>query len=113
MYVNWWDNPTNPDSWHKHQVGDAAAVRKAACQDKQLQLLHLSGGALAPYADICSTLSAGKTQSNSAARLSSKEQQRHSAVRVILLHVAVRLKHTLAGTQQPHARAACRWLPMR
>lgn len=20
MYVNWWDNPTNPDSWHKHQV---------------------------------------------------------------------------------------------
>lgn len=20
MYVNWWDNPTNPDSWHKHQL---------------------------------------------------------------------------------------------
>lgn len=20
MYVNWWDAPTNPDAWHKHQV---------------------------------------------------------------------------------------------
>lgn len=20
MYVNWWDNPTNPDLWHKHQL---------------------------------------------------------------------------------------------
>lgn len=20
MYVNWWDNPTNPDAWHKHQL---------------------------------------------------------------------------------------------
>jgi hypothetical protein len=33
MYVNWWDNPTNPDSWHKHQVGCAAAVLEAGCQD--------------------------------------------------------------------------------
>lgn len=22
LFVNWWDNPYNPDSWHKHQVGD-------------------------------------------------------------------------------------------
>jgi hypothetical protein len=21
MFCNWWDNPTNPDVWHKHQVG--------------------------------------------------------------------------------------------
>ncbi|KIZ02379.1 hypothetical protein MNEG_5576 [Monoraphidium neglectum] len=20
MFVNWWDNPTNPDVWHKHQA---------------------------------------------------------------------------------------------
>jgi hypothetical protein len=20
MFVNWWDNPTNPDLWHKHQL---------------------------------------------------------------------------------------------
>jgi hypothetical protein len=26
MYVNWWDNPTNPDSWHKHQVRAAAVA---------------------------------------------------------------------------------------
>lgn len=24
MFVNWWDNPTNPDIWHKHQVCDGA-----------------------------------------------------------------------------------------
>jgi hypothetical protein len=26
MFVNWWDNPTNPDSWHKHQVGAGPAA---------------------------------------------------------------------------------------
>eukprot|EP00775_Hariotina_reticulata_P006253 gene6253-6491_t len=26
MYVNWWDNPTNPDSWHKHQGGHKSFV---------------------------------------------------------------------------------------
>jgi hypothetical protein len=41
MFVNWWDNPTNPDSWHKHQVqcaGRATAAGAAPagpwCQER-------------------------------------------------------------------------------
>lgn len=35
MYVNWWDNPTNPDSWHKHQVCTAAAAAFSTCNRHQ------------------------------------------------------------------------------
>jgi hypothetical protein len=38
MYVNWWDNPTNPDSWHKHQVRTAAGAAVLKWQ-------HMSGPA--------------------------------------------------------------------
>jgi hypothetical protein len=89
MYVNWWDNPTNPDSWHKHQVGSAASLFEAACQDNQLQLLHLLGDALTPYVYILEqhTLSAGKTQSTEL-RGFHTEAAAQRAVHAIWLHVS-------------------------
>ncbi len=31
MFVNWWDNPTNPDIWHKHQVQRALTMAAGGC----------------------------------------------------------------------------------
>jgi len=29
MFINWWDNPMNPDAWHKHQVSQPARGKGA------------------------------------------------------------------------------------
>jgi hypothetical protein len=41
MFVNWWDNPTNPDSWFKHQVRLLCAFVRA-CVGLRSQRLSLS-----------------------------------------------------------------------
>jgi hypothetical protein len=28
MFINWWDNPMNPDAWHKHQVRERERERR-------------------------------------------------------------------------------------
>jgi hypothetical protein len=32
MFVNWWDNPMNPDAWHKHQVSVRNHRHGRSCQ---------------------------------------------------------------------------------
>lgn len=36
MYVNWWDNPTNPDLWHKHQVFYTSFSSSSGCTSLKL-----------------------------------------------------------------------------
>jgi hypothetical protein len=101
MYVNWWDNPTNPDSWHKHQVRSAAAVFEAACQDKPLQLLYLLGDALIHTYDIKQAHTVGwQDAEHGAAWFSFKSSSAKTQFMPSGCMWQFMRKITLAGTQQ-------------
>lgn len=50
MFVNWWDNPTKPDLWHKHQVRPWRPCGEVDGHAQQRAVLHpapLGGARLA------------------------------------------------------------------
>lgn len=45
MFCNWWDNPTNPDSWHKHQVRSSSTSSATSSSSSIRQWHQLAAAA--------------------------------------------------------------------